>query len=592
MPPPPTPPVPGRGLRGIVGSAMGEHTFMVISAAMIGILGGFGAVFFRLAIRAFQGVFFGSWDCTLQYLLGLPWYTKLLAPAAGGLIVGPIVTYFARETKGHGVPEVMEAIVLRNGVIRTRVMFAKVIASAVCIGSGGSAGREGPIVQIGSSLGSTFGKIFKVKGQRLKTLVGCGTAAGIAGTFNAPIAGAIFAMEVILGDFAISGFSPIVVSSVGATAVSRHFLGNSPALVAPQYELVSFFETIPYIILGVCAAFAALAFIDLLYKSDDLFERARIPMVLKPVLGGLMVGLMGVFFPYVFGVGYDTMTLALTNHLVWYVLLLLVVLKIAATSITLGSGGSGGIFAPSLFIGANLGGLIGTVAHRLSPNLTASPGAYALVGMGAVAAGAMHAPLTAILIMFEMTGDYRIMLPLMLTCIISVLITTRLKRESIYTMKLARRGVNVVRGREVNVLRSLKVSQAMSEDYETIPADAHFHTLVHLTVNSPRINFFVVDDRENLLGVISIHDVRRLIFESDRLEPILVAYDMLTPVGTCFTPADSLDKVMKAFAEMTMDVDELPVVEEGNEKHLIGTVRKNDVIEIYNREISKRDTNL
>jgi CIC family chloride channel protein len=578
------------GIRRIVRPAMGERTFMVLTAVVIGILGGFGAVFFRLAIRTFQRVFFGSWNYTLDYVLGLPWYVKLGAPAAGALIVGPIVSYFARETRGHGVPEVIEAVVIRRGVIRPRVMFAKVIASAVCIGSGGSAGREGPIVQIGSSLGSSLGQLFKVSGTRLKTMVACGTAAGIAGTFNAPIAGAIFAMEIILGDFGIAEFSPIVVSSVAATALSRHFLGNHPAFVVPQYELVSVFEMIPYVILGFGAAFCALAFIELLYKTEDLFEKVPLPLFMRPVLGGLMIGLIGIYFPHVFGVGYETITLALQNQLAWYVLLLVIVLKIMATSITLGSGGSGGIFAPSLFIGAGLGGLVGSAAHTLFPQMTASPGAYALVGMGAVAAGAMHAPMTAILILFELTGDYRIMLPLMISCIISVLLTTRLKRESIYTMKLHRRGINVVHGREVNVLRSLKVEQAMKRDYETVPADAPLHELVNLTVNSPRPNFFVVDDDGCPLGVISVHDIRRIIFESDKLESLLVAYDLQVPISRRFVQSDTLDKVMKAFGEMNLDIDELPVVQEGDKKRLIGTVRKNDIIEIYSREVSKRDT--
>jgi len=202
---------------------MSEHTFMVVVAVVIGLLGGFGAIFFRFAIQFSQAVFFGSWHYTLDYALQLPWYVKLFAPAAGGLIVGPIVYYFAREAKGHGVPEVMESVLLRGGVIRPRVILAKVTASALSIGSGGSVGREGPIVQIGSGIGSALGQLLKVTGTQLRTFVACGTAAGIAATFNAPIAGALFAMEVILGDFGISRFSPIVVSSVAATVVSRYF---------------------------------------------------------------------------------------------------------------------------------------------------------------------------------------------------------------------------------------------------------------------------------------------------------------------------------------------------------------------------------
>jgi CIC family chloride channel protein len=565
-----------------------EHTFMVVVAVIIGIAGGFGAIFFRFAIRFFQGLFFGSWHYTLDYALKLPWYVKLGAPTLGGLIVGPIVYYFAREAKGHGVPEVMESIVKHAGAIHPRVMIAKVTASAVSIGSGGSVGREGPIVQIGSAIGSAIGQVLRVTGPRLRTLVACGTAAGIAGTFNAPIAGALFAMEVILSDFGISQFSPIVISSVSATVISRHFLGDFPAFVIPKYQLVSVFEMIPYAVLGILAAFLALAFINLLYKTEDLFEMLRIPNFLKPAMGGLCIGAIGIYFPHIFGVGYETIDLALQSSLAWYFLLLFIGLKLMATSITIGSGGSGGIFAPSLFLGASLGGFVGTVVHSLMPASTASPGAYALVGMGAVAAGAMHAPITAILIIFELTDDYRIILPLMIACIISVLITTRLKKDSIYTLKLSRRGLSLFRGREVNVLRSLKVSQAMSTDCVRLSLDTPFPKIMDLTVNSPHSDFFVVDKDGHLLGVVSIHDVRKILYQSEDLDSLALAYDLLTPIHHYFTPEDTLDIIMKAFSEL--NIDELPVVNNDYERNFIGTISKNNVIEIYNNEMLKRDT--
>lgn len=565
-----------------------EHTFMVVVAVIIGLAGGFGAIFFRFAIRLFQRLFFGSWHCTLDYLLHLPWYVKLSAPALGGLVVGPIVYHFAREARGHGVPEVMESIVLQEGAIRPRVMIAKVMASAVSIGSGGSVGREGPIVQIGSSIGSAIGQVFRVTGPRLRTLVACGTAAGIAGTFNAPIAGALFAMEIILSDFGISQFSPIVISSVSATVVSRHFLGDFPAFVIPKYQLVSIFEMVPYAILGVLAAFLALAFIYLLYKTEDLFEMLRIPPVLKPALGGLCIGAVGIYFPYIFGVGYETIDLALQSSLAWYLLLFFIGLKLIATSITIGSGGSGGIFAPSLFLGASLGGFVGTVVHTLMPSSTASPGAYALVGMGAVAAGAMHAPITSILIIFELTDDYRIILPLMIACITSVLITTRLRKDSIYTLKLSRRGLNLFQGQEANVLKSLKVSKVMSTDCERISLDTPFHKIMELIVISPHSDFFVVDKDEHLLGVVTIQDMRRVLHKSEDLESLVVAYDLLSPIDHYFTPGDTLDIVMKAFSKL--NINELPVVNNEKEKVFIATISKNDVIETYNHEMLKRDT--
>jgi len=567
---------------------LNEHTFMVLAAVVIGLFGGFGAIFFRFLIRFFQRFFFGSWHYSLNYVMQLPWYVKLIAPLVGGLLVGPIVYYFAREAKGHGVPEVMESIILRGGAIRPRVMLAKITASAVCIGSGGSVGREGPIVQIGSAIGSIFGQMLKVTGSHLRTLVACGTAAGIAATFNAPIAGALFAMEVILSDFGISQFSPIVVSSVTATVVSRHFLGDFPAFVIPRYELISVWEMIPYALLGFLAAFVALAFINVLYKSEDLFESLPIPGFLKPALGGLIIGSMAIFFPHIFGVGYDTISLALESRLTWYFLLALVALKLFAVSVTIGSGGSGGIFAPSLFLGAGLGGFVGTLVHTLFPLYSATSGAYALVGMGAVAAGAMHAPITAILIIFELTNDYRIILPLMIACIISVLLTSRLKKDSIYTLKLSRRGLNLFQGQEINVLRSIKVSAVMRVDFEAVYVETPLQKLMDLTVTSTHSNFFVVNDQKELIGIISIHDLRKIIYEQDMLASIVLAHDLMTPISHFFTAEESLDEVTKAFSEIS--VDEMPVVDNLMEKHLIGTIVKDDVINAYNKAIFKRDT--
>ncbi len=564
-----------------------EHTLMVLIALIIGVMGGFGAIFFRFAIRFFQGSFFGTWNYSLKYVLDLPWYVKLVSPILGGLIVGPIVYKFAKEAKGHGVPEVMESILLRGGRIRPRVMVAKIAASAVSIGSGGSVGREGPIVQIGSAIGSVFGQILNITGSRLRTLVACGTAAGIAATFNAPIAGALFAVEIILSDFGISQFSPVVVSSVSATVISRHFIGDFSAFAIPQYQLISVFEMIPYIILGVLSAFVALGFINILYKTEDLFEKIKIPNFLKPALGGLIIGIIAIKFPHIFGVGYDTISLSLNGKLAWYFLLFLVFLKLFVTSVTIGSGGSGGIFAPSLFLGATLGGFLGTIVHNLFPLITSTPGAYALVGMGAVAAGAMHAPITSILIIFELTNDYRIILPLMITCIISVLITSKLKRDSIYTLKLSRKGINIFHGKEINILHSLKVSKVMKSDYDVVYADTTLPELLDLTVRSSHTNFFVVNKQDEILGLISIFDLRKILYKSELLDPIIIAYDLLIPLQKYFTPDDSLDIVMKAFSEA--GIDEFPIVDKVDRKKLVGCISKDDIIEIYNSEMLRRD---
>ena len=315
---------------------------MAVLAVFVGLAGGFGAVGFRYLINFFQSLAYGSADTILHVVTAVAWYWRILIPAIGGLIVGLLVHFFAREAKGHGVPEVMEAVALKAGVIRKRLVVVKSLASAICIGSGGSVGREGPIVQIGSAIGSSVGQMLKVSADRMRTLVGCGAAAGIAATFNAPIAGSMFALEIILGDFGLATFSPIVISSVTATAVSRHYLGDFPAFIVPNYELISAWEFPLYVTLGFVCAVVAMLFVKTLYSTEDLFDNIQFPLYLKAVVGGLILGTAGLVFPHLLGVGYGAIDMSLIQDLSWGMMLLLILLKILATSITIGSGGSGG----------------------------------------------------------------------------------------------------------------------------------------------------------------------------------------------------------------------------------------------------------
>ena len=313
--------------------------FMMLVAALIGVGGGFGAVGFRYLIGLVQWAAFGSWEYSLKVASSTPWYILIFLPAIGLLVIHPFVNRLAREAKGHGVPEVMEAVAMRGGMIRPRLVVVKTLASAICIGTGGSVGREGPIAQIGSAFGSMVGQILRVPAARLRTLVGCGAAAGIAGTFNAPIAGALFAVEVILGDFGVPQFSPIVISSVVSTIISRHFLGDTPAFIMPAYHLVSAYELLPYGILGLIAAGVGVGFSTLLYKMEDIFEDLKVTAMVKPLIGGMIIGSIALGFPHILGVGYETIDLALAGDMSWYLLLTLIFVKLAATSVTLGSGG-------------------------------------------------------------------------------------------------------------------------------------------------------------------------------------------------------------------------------------------------------------
>jgi len=563
-----------------------EHILTLLVAAFIGFLSGYGAVLFRLLIKGAQYVFYRNTGDILSFSHTLPVYIIVGIPCLGGLLVGLIVTFAASEAKGHGVPEVMEAVVLRNGVIRKRVAAAKIMASAICIGSGGSVGREGPIVQIGSSLGSTASQVFKVARANQKTMVGCGAAAGIAATFNAPIAGVLFALEILLGDFGIASFSPVVLSSVTATTISRHYFGDFPAFTIPAYHLKTLWEFAIYPFLGLFAGLVAILFIITLYKTEDLFDTLPIPQWLKPALGGLLLGLIMIRFPHVFGVGYGAINEALFNRLSAGLLISLVLLKIAATSITLGTGGSGGIFAPSLFMGAMAGGFFGWVANLLFPSLTASPAAYALVGMGAVVAGTTHAPITAIIIIFEMSGNYKIILPMMITCILSTMLASSLKKGSIYTIKLLRRGVDISGGMEQNLLRSMEVGKFMLKGPPTVPEGMHLLELIRTFKTEDVSYLHVVDKNGDLTGIISFRDIRPL-FQEEELHLLVVAKDVATTDLKTVKPQDSILKALQYMSDL--GISQLPVVGGENGKKVIGTLRDKDVIAAYDKAVIRHE---
>ncbi|MDH3885625.1 MAG: chloride channel protein [Desulfobacterales bacterium] len=562
-----------------------EHTIMAVLAVVVGLAAGFGAVGFRYLINFFQTLAYGGENDLLELVVNLPWYYRVAVPAIGGLIVGPLVYFFAREAKGHGVPEVMEAVALKGGVIRKRVVVVKSLASAICISTGGSVGREGPIVQIGSAIGSVLGQFMKVSADRMRTLVGCGAAAGIAATFNAPIAGSMFALEVILGEFGLATFSPIVISSVVATAVSRAFLGDIPAFIVPAYELVSAWELPMYLVLGIFCAVVGVTFTKTLYRIEDLFDGIKFPEYLKGIVGGLILGVASLIFPEILGVGYGAIDMALMQQMAWWLLLVLVAVKILATSVTIGSGGSGGIFAPSLFLGAMAGGFFGAVVHQLFPGITASPGAYSIVGMGAVVSATTHGPLAAILILFEMTGDYKIILPLMLACIIASIASGQLLRDSIYTLKLARRGIDIKEGKEVNVLKSLFVKDVMNSNVETMPQALTLGKMTEKISKSKFNSFPVLDDQNQLIGILSFKDYSKAIFD-ENLKDLVVAKDLASTDLVTISLDDNLWTALEKISSKDFAV--LPVVSAQTPNKLEGVVSRRDIIGAYNKAVLKK----
>ncbi len=553
-----------------------ETAFLLFFSIAVGIFSGFGAIFFRWLINSFRSLFFESGGDILSFLGA---YYVILVPATGGLIVGPLVYFLAREAKGHGVPEVMLAVSSAGGRIRPRVAVIKTLASSICIGSGGSVGREGPIVQIGSTLGSSLGQLFRLSEEKIKILVACGAAGGIAATFNAPLAGIFFALEVILGEYGLKFFSAVVLSSVTATVISRSFLGDYPAFMIPSYTLESVWEIPLYFLFGFVAAAVSLLYVKSVYKSEDIFNAWKFPEYLKPAVGGIGVGLIGLYFPQIFGVGYDTIELALYGQVGFVLVTALVLIKILATSVTLGSGGSGGVFAPALFIGAMLGESYGLATQVIVPSIAIPSGACALVGMGAVFAGASQAPISAILILFEMTGNYLIIVPLMITCIISTVVVRKFSKESIYTLKLSRRGIDIHELRRSDIMSSITVADAMVRDVVTFSEGVTVNDAEMRIRSDPSYRhrgFPVLNEEGKLAGMVTTKDIVEALSEGKMDMPIreIITKD----ISTCF-PNDNLKTALQKLGEK--NVGRIPVVEREDPQRLAGLITRENIIVAY-----------
>lgn len=554
-----------------------ENNVLILSAVAVGVLAGLGAVVLEGTLRVFGELFLGHEEPTADTSL----LRVLVAPAIGGLLAGPLIFRISLEAKGHGVPEVMEAVALRGGRIRGRVAVIKTIASALTIGSGGSAGREGPIVQIGSALGSRVGSLFKMSEQRMRVLVACGAAGGISAAFNAPLAGVFFALEVILQRFTTRGFATVVVSAVTASVVWRAAFGNAPVLDVPAFGLVHPVELLFYTGLGLLAAVAAVAFTRSLYWTEDRFDALPIPNDFKPALGGLLLGGVGVGVvmaadaPLVYGSGLVGIDSALRNELVWWVMLALIGAKLVATSLTLGSGASGGVFSPALFLGAMLGGALGQGVHALLPTATAQPGAYAMVGMAAVFSGAAQAPISAILILFEMTNDFRIIVPLMLACIVATATYTTIQRESIYEVKIRRKGVRLAGGRERHLLERTPVARAVLDDFTALQLPADIDA-VHAQMHENDSEWLICVDGDGrfvgMLGLEAVEEAR----EGERPVALeeLVDQDVLPVI-----PTESLDDAFRKIA--LRDLRMLPVIEDLASREVIGAVTRDSLTSAY-----------
>ena len=549
--------------------AIPEPVLIILLAVLVGVVGGVGAVVFRLLIQAAQIAF--------RWLAGgsfhMPHFTVAVMPVLGLLAVGVISTYFAREVKGHGVPQILEALALRGGRIRPRVGFFGILAPALTIGSGGSVGREGPIALIGAAFGSSLGQWFKLPDRYTMLLVGCGAAAGIGATFNAPIAGALFAMEVVLGSYAMGTLVPCFVASVTGVSIFNLILGDHLALAVPSAAFHTPISLVLMGLLGILAGLFGIAYTRGLTYFEDLFDGWHMAFWQRAVIGGLFVGLLGLAVPQVLGVGYSTMNAVAEGSIVGGMVLVLLIAKYFATLVTIGAGGSGGVFAPSLYLGLMLGTAYGTVVHGLAPDTFAGAAVFGVAGMGAVFAATAQAPLTAAVIVLEMTGDYRLAMGTVLACALSYFLYGSMQRDTMYTVRLSRRGIRILRGSEVRPLQSMLVKTAMRPLEARVLTTDTLHS-AQLKMAELHADALVVEDEHGeYSGVLEAPTVLAATGTEGLDAPIgSASLNRVPPVA----PATNLDEAMQRFA--LYDTDILPVAQS---QKLTGFLTRRDVLQAY-----------
>ena len=540
-------------------------------AGIIGFFGALVSVWFRDLIQWMHWLATGHTGSLVESFTQLAPWKRLLFPAAGGALAGVTLSFASRIKPGRSTTDYMEAIVLGDGQISSRLSLVKCASALFSIASGASIGREGPLVQLSAMIASLLGRLRKMPVVRLRLLVACGAAAGIASAYNAPIGGALFVSEIILGSLAMESFGPLVFSSVIATLTVRQLFGASPLyeISIPAVRLNSTWEIVLYLLLGALAGAVAPLFLWSLRASEKLFKKLPIPGALRLAVGGLAVGALALFLPEVCGNGYSVINKLLHGQYVWYLLLLILVFKLAATAATFGSGAVGGVFTPTLFVGACMGYLFALAAAPLWPGTPLVPSAFTLVGMGALLAATTHAPLMAIMVLFEMTLDYQMILPLMLACVVSHYVCRGFDPKSIYAESLKRKGEGILD------LPSRRVADLMKAKPECVQESAPFMEIAESFLINQFVNLYVVDANQSFKGVISLHDIKSYLHDQE-LANLVIARDLLRPRFPTITPEATLADALTAFAHH--DADRLPVVAEPLERQLIGTISKSDLL--------------
>lgn len=573
----------------------GHFRWPLLSIA-VGLVAGSGAILFEELLKltlhfflvlpaGFQEPQRGAEAALVSTLAAHHSWFYFLIPAVGGLISGLLVFLIAPETEGHGTDAMIEAFHHKGGYIRKRVPFVKIVASAITIGSGGSAGKEGPIAQIGAGFGSFLATLLRLKSQDRRILVLAGAAGGIGAIFHAPLGAALFAPEVLYreAEFEFEAILPCIVSAIVASSLFDQWYGRT-ALFFPGPVNFEPRELLPYLIFGGVCALVGYFYVKVFYGSRDyFFHRLRMPRILKPALGGAILGVLAFFTPQILDGGYGWVQAAMEGKIFWGVMLLLAIMKILATSSTISSGGSGGVFGPSVFMGAMLGGAFGFFGHEVAPGWVIHPASFVVVGIGGFFAGVAKVPISSIIMACEMCGSYTLLVPLMVVASTSFILlrnTSLYEKQTINRLSSPAHMGQFARG----LLEDMQVHEAIRERPLTlIPETMPFELLVKLVTSSQEAHFPVINEKGQLTGILSINDIREVMFE-ESLAKVVVARDVATPQVVIVFWHESLQSALDKMARL--NVDELPVAMEENPDKIIGMISKRDIISHYHQRIT------
>ena len=560
-----------------------DHLILVILAIVAGTAAGAAVIGFRETISFTQLALYGSdSEHLFTNIEAVAWWQILLAPVAGGLVVGVLVRYLMPEGRTQGVADVIEASALKGGWMSSRVGLTAAVVSAVSIGAGASIGREGPAVHLGASLSGWIGRRLHLTRSLTRTLLGCGVASAVAASFNAPIAGALFASEVVIGHYALKAFAPIVIASVAGTAISQAWFGNFPAFSLGETYLASFWEFPAFAGLGVAAGITAIGFMKAIELARRFAKDTPVPVWLKPAGAGLMVGLIGLLFPQVMGVGYGVTEQALLVTLPLALLVVLALAKILATALSIGGGFGGGVFSPSLVIGALIGGAYGIIATSIFPDYSSGPAAYTVVGMGAMAAAVLGAPISTTLIVFEMTGDYALTLAVMVAVVIASEITQQFYGRSFFAVQLQQRGIDLKDGFETEIMHSIKVGGMLNRDSELVTLDVGLPDLRKMLQSSKTGELFVIRDSGELYGTITLADLSELAFDA-AIDDLIRAGDCAQTQPFVLSQDDDLEAALSLLAET--GEDRIAIVENTESMVFKGCVTQAEIMAAYNKAL-------